>query len=70
MAAWAQSGVSGRARLRPARSTGKVGARPTSCLFGALCDHRWSGLGPRGSRRPTVLESFFRARRVWSPRIR
>lgn len=26
----------------------KVEALPTSCLFGALCDHRWSGLGPRG----------------------
>lgn len=49
---------------------GKVEARPTSCLFRVLCDHRWSGLGPRGSLRPAVSESFLPARWVWSPRIR
>lgn len=49
---------------------GKVEARPTSCLFRVLCDHRWSGLGPRGSLRPAVLQSFLPARWVWSPRIR
>lgn len=51
-------------------AAGKVEARPISCLFCALCDHRWSGLGPRESLRPSVLEFFLWARRVCSLRMR
>lgn len=47
---WTQPSVSGRARraLPLCPRAKKVEALPTSCLFGAFCDHRWSGLGPRG----------------------
>lgn len=68
-----QPWVAGRVRPLPPRPALAVKVKeknpplsPTSCLLGALCDHRWSGLGPHRSLRPAPVESFLQSRRVWS----